>query len=163
MSHRSPIIQRLSQLPIARFIRFGVVGFSGLFIDIVVFYLLRELIVLPLYLATALSIETAIVNNFLWNDAWTFADIAQKQKGWNARLARFFKFNLVCLIGALLQIGLMALVLAIPAVDRLPVWIAQFTTATGSDNANEYFAKVVAIALVTLWNFWINLKLSWRS
>jgi dolichol-phosphate mannosyltransferase len=27
---------------------------------------------------------------------------------------------------------------------------------------NEYLAKLIAIAIVTFWNFWVNLKLSWR-
>ena len=151
------------RFPIGRFLRFGVVGFSGLFVDIVVFYLLRELIGLPLYLSTALSIEAAIVNNFLWNDAWTFADLAQQQKGWRARARRFYKFNLVCLMGAFLQVGIMTLLLLVPAVNQLPALVAQVSTADWVDNANEYFAKVVAIAIVTLWNFWINLKLSWRQ
>ncbi|NJM97051.1 MAG: GtrA family protein [Phormidesmis sp. RL_2_1] len=151
------------KFPLGRFLRFGVVGFSGLFVDLVVFYLLRELMSLPLYLSTALSIETAIVNNFLWNDAWTFADLAQKAKGWRARLGRFYKFNLVCLLGAFLQVGIMAVLLLIPMVNQLPSVIAQVVTADWVDNANEYFAKVVAIAIVTLWNFWMNLKLSWRT
>ena len=55
------------------------------------------------------------------------------------------------------------LLLLVPAVNQLPALIAQVSTADWVDNANEYFAKVVAIALVTLWNFWINLKLSWRQ
>lgn len=161
-SHRSSIQQLRQKFPIGRFLRFGVVGFSGLFVDLVVFYLLRELIGLPLYLSTALSIEVAIVNNFLWNDAWTFADLAQQQKGWKARFQRFYKFNLVCLLGAFLQVGIMAVVLLIPAVNHLPFWLSQAVSADWVDNANEYLAKIVAIALVTLWNFWINLKLSWR-
>ncbi len=160
MKRKIPLAQ---QFPIGRFLRFGVVGFSGLFVDIAVFYLLRELIGLPLYLSTALSIEAAIVNNFLWNDAWTFADLAQQQKGWRARIRRFYKFNLVCLIGAFLQVGIMTLLLLVPLVNQLPVIVAQVSAADWVDNANEYFAKVVAIALVTLWNFWINLKLSWRQ
>jgi len=160
---RPSVAQRLKQFPVGRFLRFGIVGFSGLFVDLAVFYLLRELLDLSLWLSTALSIETAIVNNFLWNDAWTFADLAQRQKGWIARLLRFFKFNLVCLMGAFLQVGVMALILAIPIVDQVPVWASRFATGAWTDNADEYFAKVMAIALVTLWNFWINLKLSWRS
>ncbi|MDF5731277.1 MAG: glycosyltransferase family 2 protein, partial [Rhizonema sp. PD38] len=28
--------------------------------------------------------------------------------------------------------------------------------------ANSYIANLIAIASVTIWNFWINLKLSWR-
>ena len=151
------------RFPIGRFLRFGVVGFSGLFVDIVVFYLLREVIGLPLLMSTVLSIEVAIVNNFLWNDAWTFADLAQKQKGWRSRLQRFGKFNLVCVAGAGLQIGIMFLILLLPPVNQLPALVGEFVTASWTDNANEYFAKVVAIALVTLWNFWLNLKLSWRA
>ena len=126
-------------------------------------YLLRELLKVPLYPSTVLSIEVAIINNFLWNDAWTFADLAQRQKGWSARFQRFLKFNAVCLIGAVLQVGLMSLILVVPGVDRLPAVIGQFVSANWVDNANEYFAKVGAIMLVTLWNFWINLKLSWRN
>lgn len=163
MKNKASLGQRLRNFPIARFLRFGVVGFSGLFVDLVMFYLLRELIGLPLYPSTVLSIEAAIINNFLWNDAWTFADLAQKQRGWGARLQRFAKFNAVCVIGAILQIGIMALILAIPITAQIPAFIGQFTAADWADNANEYFAKVVAIALVTLWNFWINLKLSWRT
>ncbi len=151
------------KFPIGRFLRFGVVGFSGLFVDIVVFYLLREAIGFPLLVSTVFSIEVAIVNNFLWNDAWTFADLAQKQKGWSARLQRFGKFNLVCVAGAGLQIGIMFLILSIPAVNQIPTLVGRFVSAGWTDNVNEYFAKIVAIALVTIWNFWLNLKLSWRS
>ncbi len=160
---RSEIQKLLRKFPIRRFLRFGVVGFSGLFVDLVVFYLLRELVGLPLYLSTALSIEMAIINNFFWNDAWTFADLAQQQKGWKARFKRFYKFNLVCLLGAFLQIGIMAVILLIPGVNHLPMLLSQSISADWVDNANEYFAKIVAIILVTLWNFWINLKLSWRQ
>ncbi|MFM6312286.1 MAG: GtrA family protein, partial [Dolichospermum sp.] len=27
---------------------------------------------------------------------------------------------------------------------------------------NQYIAKLIAIAVATIWNFWVNLKLSWR-
>ncbi len=163
MKAKDSLIQRLQKFPVGRLLRFGAVGFSGLFVDIAVFYLLRELIGLPLYLSTALSIEVAIFNNFLWNDAWTFADLAQRQKGWRARLARFYKFNLVCLLGAALQIGIMTLILAVPAVSQIPALSGRIITAIWTNNADEYCAKVLAIILVTLWNFWINLKLSWRA
>jgi dolichol-phosphate mannosyltransferase len=163
VSAKRSLIERLQQFPLGRFLRFGVVGFSGLFVDIVMFYLLRELLNLPFYPSTALAIETAIVNNFLWNDAWTFADLAQQQKGWPARFKRFYKFNAVCLLGAVLQIGITALILAIPIVHQLPALSERFFTAAWTDNAQEYFAKIVAIALVTFWNFWVNLKLSWRT
>ena len=163
MKPQNSLVGKLKNLPLGRFLRFGVVGFSGLFVDFVVFYLLREVIGLPLYWSTALSIEAAIINNFLWNDAWTFADLAQKQKGWRARVQRLGKFNVVCLMGAALQIGIMSLLLRIPAINQLPELASQFTDASWAGKANEYVAKLVAIAIVILWNFWVNLKLSWRT
>ena len=67
MRSQKSLVRKLYQLPIGRFLRFGVVGFSGLFVDFAVFYLLRDVIGLPLYWSTVLSIEAAIINNFLWN------------------------------------------------------------------------------------------------
>ena len=163
MKNQSSLAGKLKQLPIGRFLQFGAVGFSGLFVDIAVLFLLQERAGLPLYLSNNLAIEAAIINNFLWNDAWTFADVAQAQKGWHARLQRFAKFNVVCLVGALLQNLILTLVLFIPAVGQLPSLVGSFVTAEWTENANKYFAKIVAIALVTFWNFWINLKVSWRA
>lgn len=163
MTPQNTLIQKVKSLPIKRFLRFGVVGFSGLFVDIVVFSLLREGLGLNWRLCTAISIEAAIVNNFLWNDAWTFADLAQQQRGWKARFRRFLKFNSVCLLGAFLQYGIMEGLLKIPAIATLPTLVAKATSIAADNNADEYVSKVIAIAIVTFWNFWINLKLSWRT
>ena len=134
-------IARLRQkLPIGRFIRFGVVGFSGVFVDLTVFYLLRTGLGLGLTRSAILSAEVAIVNNFLWNDAWTFADFAKHQKGWRSRFKRFLKFNVICLSGLILNVLLVNLLFNVFGI-------------------NEYIAKLIAIAAVTLWNFWINYKL----
>ncbi|MEA5497768.1 glycosyltransferase family 2 protein [Limnoraphis robusta] len=133
---------RLTRWPIQRFLRFGVVGFSGVFVDITTFYLLRNL-GLGLTLSVILSGEIAIVNNFLWNDRWTFADLTHQQRSWTQGLKRFLKFNLICLTGLVLN----AIIVNI------------LSRGLG---INEYLAKLIAIALVTFWNFWVNLKLSWR-
>ncbi|MEQ9359410.1 glycosyltransferase [Coleofasciculus chthonoplastes] len=134
---------RLSLGPIGRFIRFGVVGFSGVFVDMAVFYLLREHVELGLTRSAILSAEVAILNNFLWNDVWTFGDISRHQRGWRQRLERFLKFNLICLAGLILNVLLVNLLF-------------------NAFGINEYVSKLIAIAAVTVWNFWINLKLSWR-
>ncbi|MEL6469537.1 MAG: GtrA family protein [Cyanobacteria bacterium J06623_4] len=155
--------QRLQRLPVGRFLRFGIVGFSGLFVDLAVYSILLEYVGLPLYISNNLAIEAAIINNFLWNDAWTFADVAQSQQGWRARLQRFFKFNLICLVGAALQNIILTLVLRIPAVGQLPAIASHFTDASWAENADKYVAKIVAIALIIFWNFWLNLQLSWRK
>ncbi len=140
---RGRISRLKEQFPIARFLSFGLVGLSGVFVDMAVFYLLRSQLGLPIARSTALSAEVAVINNFLWNDLWTFRDVSRKQPRKRQRLKRFLKFNIVCLAGIILQMLLVSLL-----HDAFGI--------------NEFVAKLVAIAIVTFWNFWINLKLSWR-
>ena len=134
---------RLARWPITRFLRFGVVGFSGVFVDMAVFYLLYTVSGLALTRSAILSAEVAIINNFIWNDLWTFGDISSHQKGTGKRFKRFLKFNLICLSGLILNVLLVNLLFNLFGM-------------------NAYLAKVIAIAIVTFWNFWLNLKLSWR-
>lgn len=134
---------RFARWPVARFLRFGVVGFSGVFVDMGIFYLLRNSVGLGLTRSGIISSELAIINNFLWNDLWTFKDIAREQPGKRRLLIRLFKFNLVCLAGLVLHILILNLLYNLLGM-------------------NEYLAKLIAIIIVTFWNFWINLKLSWR-
>jgi dolichol-phosphate mannosyltransferase len=134
---------RFSLWPVTRLLRFGVVGLSGVFIDLGVFYLLREIFGMALTRSAMFSSEIAVINNFLWNDIWTFRDLSQGQKGNKQKFRRFFKFNLICLSGLFINILIINLLFNIFGV-------------------NEYFAKLIAIAVVTFWNFWLNLKLSWR-
>ncbi len=131
------------QFPIGRFSKFGVVGFSGVFVDLGVFWMLSNGLGLAAVTATILSAEVAVLNNFIWNDRWTFGDRSIQQPGRRSMVRRFLKFNVLCLVGIVLQgtlVGLMSRVAGVPAIG----------------------AKLLAIALVMLWNFWINLKLSWR-
>jgi dolichol-phosphate mannosyltransferase len=131
------------RFPLGRFLRFGMVGFSGVFVDYAVFFLLFSQLGWGLTTSNVLSAEFAIINNFLWNDAWTFADLAQRQLGWSARAKRFLKFNAICLAGLVLNTLLVNLLFNVFGV-------------------NAYLAKLIAIIAVTMWNFWVNLKLSWR-
>ena len=141
-------IGKISQkvnFPVGRFLRFGAVGLSGVFVDMLILYLLSDptTLALPLTRSKILAGEIAIFNNFLWNDAWTFADVSIKQKGWKPRIKRFIKFNVVCLAGLVLNV----LVLNLVFNYLIP---------------NRYIANFIAIAVATIWNFWVNLKLSWR-
>jgi dolichol-phosphate mannosyltransferase len=141
-------LRRFSQgfsFPIDRFIRFGLVGLSGVFVDMVLLYLLSDptALALPLTRSKVIASEVAIFNNFLWNDRWTFGDIARQQQGWQKRLKRFLKFNIVCLAGLLLN-----------------VFVLNFLF--NFFGLNRYVANLIAIGVATIWNFWINLKLSWR-
>lgn len=137
---------RLSLWQFTRFIRFGIVGFSGVFVDMTVLYLLSDpsTLALPLTRSKIIAAELAILNNFFWNDTWTFKDIAQKQPSKRQKLKRLIKFNIVCLGGLIINVLLLNF----------------FFNVFG---LNRYLANFLAIAIVTIWNFWLNLKLSWRS
>jgi dolichol-phosphate mannosyltransferase len=136
---------RVDTLPIARFVRFCLVGFSGVFVDMGFFYFLHDPSTLHLGLTRSkvMAAELAIVNNFLWNDAWTFRDMAKDQKGASAKFKRFLKFNVICTLGVALNVVLLNF-----EVNVLKI--------------NPYVANLAAIAIVTVWNFWLNTRLSWR-
>jgi dolichol-phosphate mannosyltransferase len=137
---------RLAKLPINRFIRFGIVGFSGVIVDMSVLYLLSDPSTLGWGLTRSklVAAELAILNNFVWNDFWTFGDIARHQTGMRARLRRFAKFQTICLGGLVLNTVLLNV---------------QFNLL----GMNRYLANAIAIGVVTGWNFYLNYKLSWRA
>ena len=140
---------RFDLWPVKRFIRFGIVGFSGVFVDMIMLYLLSDPSTLGWGLTRSkiIASEVAIINNFLWNDAWTFADFSSQQKGWGKRFKRFLKFNVVCLAGLILNVLLLNFFFNL-VFENVPY--------------GRYIANFIAIAAVTFWNFWFNLKLSWR-
>ena len=129
---------------IKRFIQFGLVGASGVFVDMGILFVLADPRMLGwgLSWSKALAAETAILNNFLWNDLWTFRDLATGQAGWHRRARRLGKFNLICLVGIALNVLLL----------NVQVHLLQM---------NLYVANLIAILLVSIWNFWMNLRFGW--
>jgi dolichol-phosphate mannosyltransferase len=140
---RHLLILRFARWQMGKFLRFGIVGFSGVFVNMGVLYVLRNSLHLELTRSLILAAELAIISNFFWNDLWTFGDISKRQPGNRQRLKRLLKFNTICLMGLILNVLLVNLMFNIFGM-------------------NEYLATLIAIAVVTLWNFWINMKLSWR-
>src|SRR5262249_3516765 len=118
----------------------------GVVVDMSVLYLLSDPATLGwgLVRSKLVAAELAIVNNFVWNDYWTFRDVAAPQRGARAWLRRFGKFNLICLSGLALSVALLSF---------------QFRVL----GTNRYLANAVAIALVLGWNFWLNIKMGWRA
>ena len=92
--------------PFNRFVRFAVVGLSGVVVDMglaVPAERSRPCSAWGLTRSKLIAAEMAIVNNFLWNDTWTFGDLSAQQRGLKARLRRFGKFQLICLAGVALN------------------------------------------------------------
>jgi dolichol-phosphate mannosyltransferase len=77
---------------VARFFKFCVVGGSGVLVNAGLFRLLIRGAGLDYRLSAIAAIETAIVNNFLWNYLWTFRD--RRASRVRDMLVMFARFNL---------------------------------------------------------------------
>ena len=75
------VLWALDLLERYRFIKFGIVGASGVVVNLTVLYLGHEYLFNAIeasykkpYLSLALAIALATLNNFTWNRLWTWAD-----------------------------------------------------------------------------------------
>jgi putative flippase GtrA len=98
-------------------------------------FLLYQWARLPLVIASILSTEMAIVNNFCWNDRWTFGRR-------HLSLNRFALFNLVSLAGLVITTSTLWLL-----VRHLGFYYLA--------------ANLLGIALATAWNFVANSLWTW--
>ncbi|MBN1562106.1 GtrA family protein, partial [candidate division KSB1 bacterium] len=71
-----------------RFLKFALVGGSGVIVNNGLLWLLAEFTSLPFYLCSFIAIELSIITNFLLNDAWTWRD---KREG--RLLSRLYRYN----------------------------------------------------------------------
>lgn len=74
-----------------KFIKFGIVGGTGFVVNYVALRLLRNY-GLTETLSWAFSTELAIINNYIFNNIWTFKD--QEIKGLKQTVLKFLQFNL---------------------------------------------------------------------
>ncbi len=81
-------LDRLRSAPVPRVARFVLVGAAGLAVNTAVLWALKSAAGLPLTAAGALAIETALWNNFLLNQAWTFGPSARRRP-WPSRTLAF--------------------------------------------------------------------------
>ena len=124
-----------------RFLKFGLVGLSGVLVNEGLLWLLTENLGLYYLLSAAIAVETAIITNFILNDIWTFRD--RRTPGNRSLLGRGLKFNLVSLGG-------------------LGINIAILWTVTEVVGISYLISNLIGIAGATLWNFTINTLWTWR-
>ncbi len=125
------LLYQISEAFISKFIKFLVVGLTGVFVDFGFTYLFKEKAHVQKYLANAIGFTIAATSNYVLNRVWTFQSVNPQI------LMEYSEFLLIAIIG----LGLNTLILWL-IVSRL--------------NWNFYFAKLFAIGFVTLWNFFAN-------
>ena len=113
------------------FLKFGIVGLSGVGIDFFVTWLCKEKIGINKYIANAAGFSLAVINNFLLNRYWTF----EASNG--AITNQFFKFLIIAVAGLAINSLLLFL-------------IVKFT------KINFYITKLLVIGIVFFWNFYLN-------
>jgi putative flippase GtrA len=118
-----------------KFLRFGVVGLSGMVVDFGVTYLLRDKLKVHQYLANAVGFVMAATSNYVLNRIWTFKSSNPEV------LLEFGEFFIVSAIG----LGINSLILWF-LVSR---WKKHF-----------YLSKLIAIGVTMIWNFFANLLIT---
>lgn len=116
---------------IFKFVRFCVVGFSGMLIDYSLTYLGKEKLKINKYVANGVGFLFAATSNFLLNQYWTFEDKNPDD------LIQFSQYLFVALIG-------------------LGINTAVIYLLVNKKDMNFYLAKLIAIAVAIIWNFTAN-------
>ncbi|MBD3345780.1 MAG: hypothetical protein GF401_12025 [Chitinivibrionales bacterium] len=77
-----------------RFIKFGIVGGSGVIVNAGILRILTKWAEIDYKISAIIAIETAIISNFLLNYFWTWQD--RRHSSQISFLSSFWKFNLSC-------------------------------------------------------------------
>lgn len=118
---------------ILKFLKFCIVGFSGMVVDFGFTWLCKEKFKWNKYVSNSIGFVLAATNNYIWNRWWTFQSD-------NANIPiEYGKFLVISVIG----LGLNNLVVYLMH-EKLKL--------------NFYLAKLIAIGVVTVWNFVMNYR-----
>jgi putative flippase GtrA len=117
---------------ILKFLKFGAVGLSGVFVNFGITCFFKEVCKFNKYLSNILGFIFAATTNYLLNRWWTFQS-TNPQVG-----TEYAKYFLVSVIGL--------------GIDTLTVYLLH-----GKLKWNFYLSKVFAIGAAMLWNFFGNL------
>ena len=122
---------------VSKFLKFCVVGFTGMIIDFGTTWLLKEKVKINKYAANSSGFILAASSNYMLNRIWTFKSI-------DPRIAeQYGMFVFISVIGL--------------GINNLIIYILH-----GRLKYNFYFSKLFAIVIVTIWNFIMNMLITFR-
>ena len=114
-----------------KFIKFGAVGGSGVFVDFFFTWLAKEKFKVQKYVANAIGFTIAASTNWFLNRIWTFESQNPEM------LREYTEFLIISIIGL--------------GINSLVLWVL-----TDKLKYNFYISKLGAIAVTTVWNFFAN-------
>ncbi len=120
-----------------KFVRFAVVGASGLVIDFGLTYFCKEKFRVNKYVANGIGFFSAATSNFFINRNWTFENHHPDVAG------QYIKFVGFALVGL--------------AINSVIVW-----WLNDRMKKNFYLSKAIATIIVTCWNFVVNFLFTFR-
>jgi putative flippase GtrA len=127
----------IDELLLWKFLKFCIVGSSGMIIDFGTTWLLKEKVRINKYIANSSGFILAATSNYLINRYWTFHSE-------NPKVAtEYLSFILISVAG----LGINNVVLYL-LTDKMKL--------------NFYLSKLFAIGVVTLWNFSMNYLFTFR-
>lgn len=114
-----------------KFLKFGVVGATGMIVDFGLTYFFKEIVKIQKYVANTIGFTAAATSNYFLNRIWTFNSTDPQIT------VQFFKFFFISLIGLGINTAI------------LYVLVSKY-------KKNFYLSKLFAIAVVVIWNFVLN-------
>ncbi len=128
---------------IFKFVKFGIVGASGMVVHLCVLYLCRDVLGINTFISNTLGFIVAATTNYILNRIWTFRS-HDKQVG-----MEYMKFIVVSLIGLGINNGTLWL-----SGRMLPEWNADW---------RFYILWIFAVGVTTLWNFLGNMLFTFKQ
>lgn len=122
------------------FIKFCVVGFLGVFVNLCIYIILTRKIGINFQLASPIAIELSIISNFLFNRSWTF----NNRKTGTPFYKKLFRFHMVAGLA-----GLVNYLSFLTLIYWLNLW--------------DILASVMGIIIGTLINYFLNSLWTWRE
>ena len=127
----------IDEVLIWKFLKFCIVGFSGMIVDFGTTWLLKEKVKVNKYIANSTGFILAASSNYLFNRFWTFHSV-------NPRIvSEYGSFILISLVGL--------------AINNLIIFLLNEKM-----KLNFYLSKLFAIGVVTIWNFFMNYVITFR-
>lgn len=112
-----------------RFLKFGIVGFSGMVIDFSITWLLKEKLKIHRYIASSTGFIIAASTNYFLNRIWTFESSDPRI------LMQYGSFVIISVIGL--------------GINNLFLYLFE-------KKLSFYVAKLFAIGVTMIWNFLAN-------